>query len=69
MSTNFFQPFQVFAKLRVHAVGQNLCILAINDVFLPVQKPSGNLILSGVLYDGDNAFELVGIEVPSAMCL
>ena len=66
VSTNLLQPLQVVTELRVDTVGQDLRVLAIDDVPLPVQEPRGDLELRGVLDDGDNTLELIGVQLASA---
>ena len=66
VSTNLLQPLQVITELRVDTVGQNLRVLAIDDVPLPVQEPRGDLELRGVLDDGDDTLELIGVKLASA---
>lgn len=65
MRPNLLQSLQVVTELRVNGVRQNLAVLAVNDVPLPVQEPCRNLELRGVLDDGDKALELVGVELTS----
>ena len=67
VSTNLLQPLQVVTELRVDTVGQDLRVLAIDDVPLPVQEPRGDLELRGVLNDGNKTLELVGVELASTM--
>ena len=57
MRTDLLQPLQVLTQLAVHAVGQDLAVLAVHDVALPVEEPDGDFVLSRVLDDGDDAFE------------
>ena len=64
--TNLLQPLQVVTELRVDTVGQDLRVLAIDDVPLPVQEPCGDLELRGVLDDGDDTLELIGVKLASA---
>ena len=66
VSTNLLQPLQVVTELRVDTVGQDLRVLAIDDVPLPVQEPRGDLELRGVLDDGDETFELIRVKLASA---
>ena len=66
VSTNLLQPLQVITELRVDTVGQNLRVLAIDDVPLPVQEPRRDLKLRGVLDDSDNTLELIGVQLASA---
>lgn len=53
MSTNLLQSFQIITELGVDSVGQDLRVLAIDDIFLPVQEPCGDFELRRVLDDGD----------------
>ena len=63
VGTNLLQTLQVLTELRVDGVGQDLAGLAIDDIALPVQEPDGDLELGGVLDDGDEAFELVRVQL------
>lgn len=64
--TDLLQPLKVITELRVYTVGQDLRVLAIDDVPLPVQEPQRNLELSGVLDDGDETLELIRVKLASA---
>jgi hypothetical protein len=55
MSTNFLQSLKIVAKFRVNTVGQNLRVLAVDNILLSVQEPCRDLKLCGVLNDGNNA--------------
>lgn len=68
VGTDLLQSLQIVTELGVDTVGQNLRILAIDNVLLSVQEPCRNLELRGVLDDGDNAFELVRVEFTSTTC-
>lgn len=59
MGTNLLQALHVFTKLIVQTVGEKLVVGAINDILLSVKEPFGDLVLEGVLDDGDNALELI----------
>ena len=65
--TDLLQPLEVITELRVDAVGQDLRVLAIDDVPLPVQEPRRDLELRGVLDDGDKTLELIRVQLASAM--
>ena len=60
MRTDLLQALQILTQLAVHSVGQYLRVLAVYDIALSVEEPGGNLVLSGVLDDGDDAFEFFG---------
>jgi hypothetical protein len=46
----------------VDDVGEQVTRLAGGDVSLSVKEPFGDLELSGVLHDGDDSLELIGVE-------
>jgi len=58
MSTDLLETLQVLTHLVVKTVGQELGVLAIDEVLLSVEEPLGNLVLSGVLHDGNETLEL-----------
>jgi len=58
VSTDLLEAFQVLTHLVVKTVGQQLSVLAIDKVLLSVEEPLRDLVLSGVLHDGDEALEL-----------
>ena len=66
MGLDLLQPFQIVTEFGIEIVGKDLEVLAINDIFLSVQEPCWNLELRGVLDNGDDAFEFVGVEITSA---
>ena len=55
MSSDLLQALKIITKLGVDTVGQNLRILAIDDIALTIEEPGGDLVLRGVLDDGDNS--------------
>jgi hypothetical protein len=58
---DLLQALQVVTELRVNGVGQNLAVLAIDNIPLPVQEPCRNLELCRVLNDGNETLELVRV--------
>lgn len=66
MSADLLQSLQIVTQLAVHAVGQDLAVLAIHNIALTIEEPGRNFVLGGVLDDGDNAFEFFGGEFASA---
>ena len=58
VGSDLLQALKIVTKLRIYAVGQNLRVLAVDNVLLPVEEPAGNLILGWVLHDCDDALEL-----------
>lgn len=61
VGTDLLQALKVITELRVDTVGQDLGVLAVDDVPLPVQEPRGDLELSGVLDDGNETLELIRV--------
>lgn len=67
MGADLLQALEIVAQLGVDAVGQDLGVLAVDDVALPVEEPRGNLVLGGVLDDGDDTLELFGRKLTGAV--
>ena len=57
MSSNLLQALQILTEFRIDTVGENLAVFTIHNIPLSVQKPGGNLILCGILYNRDNPFQ------------
>lgn len=66
VGTDLLQALEVITELRVNTVGQDLRVLAVDDVPLPVQEPRGDLELSGVLDDGNETLELIRVQLAGA---
>ena len=60
------ESFEIIAEFRVDGVGENLRVLAVGDVLLSVQEPCRDLELCGVLEDGDDSLEFIGVELAGA---
>jgi len=60
VSTNLLQPLEIVTELGVNTVGQDLRVLAIDNVALSVEEPRWDLVLGWVLDDGDDALKLFG---------
>lgn len=58
MGPDLLQSLEVVAELGVHTVCKNLVVLAVDDIALTIQEPGRDLVLGGVLDDGDDALEL-----------
>ena len=39
MGPNLLQSFQILSQLAVDTVGQNLAVLAVHNISLPIEKP------------------------------
>lgn len=62
---DLLQPLEVLTETLVDNVGEDVLALAVVDVSLPVKEPRGDLELGGVLHDGNDSLELVGVELTS----
>jgi hypothetical protein len=60
VSTHLLQAFKIITEFRVDTVCENLEVLAIHNVLLSVEEPRWNLVLGGVLDDGNDAFKFFG---------
>jgi hypothetical protein len=67
VGADLLQALEVVAELRVDAVGEDLAVLAVDDVALPVEEPGGDLVLGRVLDDGDDTLELFGRKLTGAV--
>jgi hypothetical protein len=67
VGTDLLQSLEIVTELGVDTVGEDLEVLAVDNVALSVQEPRGDLVLGGVLDDGDNALELFRGEFTSAV--
>ena len=65
MSTDLLQALEIVTKLGIDTVGENLGVLAINDIALAIEKPGGDLVLGWILDDGDDSLEFFGGELTS----
>jgi len=65
MGADLLQAFQIITKLGVDTVGENLRVLAIDDITLTIEKPCWDLVLGGVLDDGDDSLEFFGGKLTS----
>ena len=60
---DLLQALEVITELGVDTVSQDLGVLAVDNVALSVEEPRGDLVLRGVLDDGDDSLELFGGEL------
>jgi hypothetical protein len=67
VGTDLLQSLEVLTELGVDTVGEDLEVLAVDNVALSVEEPRGDLVLGGVLDDGDDALELFRGEFTSAV--
>lgn len=67
MGADFLQALQIVTELRVDTVGKDLVVFAVHNILLPVQEPCWDFVLGGVLDDGDDTLELIGVELTSSV--
>jgi len=67
VSADLLQAFQIITELGIDTVGENLAVLAIDDIALTIEEPRWDLVLSGVLDDGDDTLEFFGGKFTSAL--
>ena len=58
VGADLLQSLEIITELGVDAVGEDLEVLAVNDIALSVEEPGGDLVLGGVLDDGDDVLKL-----------
>lgn len=69
VSANLLEALEILTELGVDTVGEDVGVLAIDDIALSVDEPCRDLVLGGVLEDGDDTLELFGGELTSAVTL
>jgi len=67
VGTDLLQALEIFTELGVDTVGEDLAVLAIDNIALTVKEPGWDLVLGGVLDDGDDPLEFFGGEFTSAL--
>ena len=67
VSADLLEALEIVTELGVDTVGEDLRVLAIDDIALSVEEPAGDLVLSGVLDDGDDTLKLFGGELTGAV--
>ena len=65
VGADLLQALEIVTELGVDTVGEDLSVLAVDNVALPVEEPGGDLVLGRGLEDGDDALELFGGELTS----
>lgn len=67
VSADLLEALEIVTELGVDAVGEDLVVLAVNNVALSVEEPGWDLVLGWVLDDGDDALELFGGKFTGTM--
>ncbi len=55
MSADLLQALKIVTKLRVDTVGEDLAVLAVDNIVLTVEHPAGDLVGGRVLDDGNES--------------
>jgi len=63
VSTHLGQELDVLTELVVDGTRDKVEVLAGREVALSVEEPGGDLVLVGVLHDGDDALKLFGSDI------
>jgi len=67
VGTDLLQALKIITELGVDTVGEDLGVLAVDNVALTVEEPAGDLVGGGVLDDGDETLKLLGGELTCAL--
>jgi hypothetical protein len=67
VGADLLEALEIVTELRVDTVGKNLRVLAVDNVALSVEEPAGNLVLRGVLDNGDDSLQLFRGELTGAV--
>ena len=57
VGSDLLKSFQVISQLRFQVVSQDVVVLTVDLVFLSVQEPGWDLVVTWVLHDGNNSFQ------------
>jgi hypothetical protein len=64
---DLLQALEILTELGVDTVGDDLAVLAVDNVALSVEEPGGDLVLGGVLDDGDDTLEFFRGDITSTV--
>lgn len=67
MSTDLLQALEIVTEFGVDTVGENLRVFTIDDIALTIEEPGWDLVLGGVLDDGDNSLEFFRGELTGTL--
>ena len=65
VGADLLEALKIVTELGVDTVGEGLRVLAVDNVALSVEEPGGDLVLRGVLDDGDDTLKLFRGELTS----
>lgn len=63
VGADLLQALKILTELGVDTVGDDLEVLAIDDIALSVEEPAWDLVLGWVLDDGDDTLEFFGGDI------
>jgi hypothetical protein len=67
VGTDLLETLKVLTELVVKLVDKQVGVLALGEITLSVEEPRGDLVLRGVLDDGDNSLKLFDGELTSSL--
>ena len=63
VGTDLLESFKIISELGCDTIGQQLRVLSVNDITLPVEEPHWDLELSWVLQNVHYSLKLIGVEI------
>ena len=67
VSADLLQALKIITELRVNTVGEDLAVLAVDNVVLSVEHPGGDLVGGRVLDDGNETLKLLRGELSGTL--
>lgn len=65
MDTDLLHTFEIFTKLVIQVVGKELAELTILNILLTIEEPVRDLVLTGILHDGDDTLQISRVKFTS----
>ena len=62
VGADLLEALHILTILVIEGVGEELGVLSVLAVLLTIEEPIGNLVLAGVLHDGNDAFHISSIH-------
>lgn len=63
MDADLLQTLQILTQLVIQVVGQELAEFAILMILLTIEEPIGDLVILGVLHDGNNTLQISLVQL------
>lgn len=67
VGSDLLESLNIVSELDIKLVDKELRVLAVSEVSLSVKEPAGDLVLAGVLDDGNNSLELLDGELTGSL--